>query len=200
MLQSSIALARSAGSCPEGIERTRVCLLHLHDGREVALFPVAAVLECCGLDDAIWALRAVPFGETRERDQVARTFAVECVAYAGSMLRNPAEADHLRRVLRMACLCAEGRMRPNIRRASGGCCVVGPRARTSRGRQGRPYSRDASVKPRGMRLPARCGLWSSLGVRLKRSGAGRPAVLADFSKQLGPERRLTSRCSRCGLL
>ena len=109
MLHSSIALARAAGSCPEGIERTQAQLLHIHSGDEEVLFTVAEVLEFSGLEDAIWALRAVPDEEIHERDRVGRTFAIECVAHACSTLQGPAEADHVGRILRLAYLCVTGR-------------------------------------------------------------------------------------------
>jgi hypothetical protein len=132
MLHTSMALIRAAGSCPEGIERTRLRLLELHSGDEDSLFPVAAILGRSDLDDAVWALSAVPAWEFRERDRVALTFAVECVAHAGSTVTNPPEADYIRRVLRMACLRVGGRLRPDrssrlwraLRRKSAGSYIA----------------------------------------------------------------------------
>ena len=112
MLHSSIASIRAAGSCSEGIERTRLNLRHLHAGDEKARFTVAAVLECGGLDDAIWTLRAIPTDEIGKSNRVCWTFAVECVTHAARAARVPGEPEHIARVLRVARLRAEGRLWP----------------------------------------------------------------------------------------
>ena len=41
--------------------------------------PLSLVLETNGLDDALWALRAVVEGEEAERDRVSRQFACRCI-------------------------------------------------------------------------------------------------------------------------
>lgn len=68
VLYSSLSLLTSASCCSEGIHRTRVNLLDLHGGDETFLFPLTAVLERSGLDDAVWALRAVPPSESAEAE------------------------------------------------------------------------------------------------------------------------------------
>jgi hypothetical protein len=112
MLHSSIALIRAAGSCFEGIERTQLNLRHLHAGNEEARFTVSAVLECGGLDDAIWTLRAVPTEEIGESNRVCWSFSTECVTHAVRAAQVPADAKHVTLVLRVARLRAEGRLWP----------------------------------------------------------------------------------------
>jgi hypothetical protein len=82
MIHSSLRLAMVAASCTEGVQRTSVNLHHLHRGDPEVLFSLSDVLECSGLDDAVWALRAVPTNESSEAEWVGRTFAADCVERA----------------------------------------------------------------------------------------------------------------------
>jgi hypothetical protein len=82
MLHSSLHLAIAASSCVEGIQRTWANLHHIHGGDEEFLFSLSDVLECSGLDDTVWALRAVPLYEASEAEWVGRCFAVDCVQHA----------------------------------------------------------------------------------------------------------------------
>jgi hypothetical protein len=82
MLHSSLHLARAASSCMEGIQRTWANLYHIHGGDEEFLFSLHDLLECSGLDDAVWALRAVPPAEESEAEWVGRSFAADCVEHA----------------------------------------------------------------------------------------------------------------------
>jgi hypothetical protein len=82
MLHSSLHLAKAASSCKEGVLRTRVNLHHIHAGIEEFLFSLSDLLEFSGLDDAVWALRAVPQSESWEAEWVGRNFAADCVERA----------------------------------------------------------------------------------------------------------------------
>ena len=79
MLHSSLSLVRAASSCQEGVERAHANLLHIHRGEAEIQFTLSDVLECSGLDDAIWTLRAVPPLEASESEWIGRNFAADCV-------------------------------------------------------------------------------------------------------------------------
>jgi hypothetical protein len=66
----------------EGVQRTWANLHHIRGGDEEFLFSLSDVLECSGLDDTVWALRAVPLSEERELEWVGRSFAADCVEHA----------------------------------------------------------------------------------------------------------------------
>ena len=79
-LTTTLSLLREHDACTD---RYRVLIAELggtswpHDKP----IPLSRVLEICGLDDALWALRAVPQEQAAERDQLARLYACWCVRH-----------------------------------------------------------------------------------------------------------------------
>ena len=77
MLHTSFLLLRKEGACKD-----RYVFLQkaLGPGRgKNTPIPLITILEHNGLEDAFWALRAVPKEQERERDQLTRLFACRCI-------------------------------------------------------------------------------------------------------------------------
>ena len=75
MLTTTFDLLRQHDACENRYHHLRSALRERgHRGR----IPLSLILEVNGLDDAIWALRAVPKSQAAERDRIARLFACGC--------------------------------------------------------------------------------------------------------------------------
>lgn len=70
---------KAANACQPGFERFTVRETLIEQGYDDdSILPLALILEVNGLEDALWALRAVPPEQSAERDQIARLFACDC--------------------------------------------------------------------------------------------------------------------------
>jgi len=75
MLTTTFHLLRKHNACKDRYTVLRKALTR-GDDEPITLIEI---LDSNGLDDAIWALRAVPDEQTDERDRLARLFACWCV-------------------------------------------------------------------------------------------------------------------------
>ena len=81
-LYTTFRLLRVAGACRDRCQYGAVALGGVATYGADAPIPLVRVLEINGLDDALWALRAVPPEQAAERDRLARLFACDCAGRA----------------------------------------------------------------------------------------------------------------------
>ena len=75
MLTTTYALLQKRDACEDRYAHLKKSLRERgHRGS----IPLSLILETNGLDDALWALRAVPKAQEKDRDKIARLFACEC--------------------------------------------------------------------------------------------------------------------------
>jgi hypothetical protein len=74
MLYTTFALARKSGACPESYKKMATALGGVRKYGAHTLIPLTKVIEVCGLQDALWALRFT----TENSDKPARIFACDC--------------------------------------------------------------------------------------------------------------------------
>ena len=79
MLTTSFKLLHDAHACPERYAHLARALGGIRKYGRTKLIPIARILEVNGLDDALWALRAVSPKQGVERDRFARLYACWCV-------------------------------------------------------------------------------------------------------------------------
>ena len=79
-LYTTLNLIREHGPCESGWRKLLKHLGETHGNDDRIDF--AAILESNGLDDALWALRAVLPEQEADRDRLARLFACDCVETA----------------------------------------------------------------------------------------------------------------------
>ena len=76
MLTTTFKLLRKHGACKDRYTVLRKALRGRGDDEPITMIEI---LDSNGLDDALWALRAVPDEQAAERDKLARLFACWCV-------------------------------------------------------------------------------------------------------------------------
>ena len=76
MLTTTFHLLRKHNACKDRYTVLRKALKGRRDNEPIG---IVEVLDHNGLDDALWALRAVPDEQAAERDKLARLFACWCV-------------------------------------------------------------------------------------------------------------------------
>ena len=76
MLTTTLALLRQHNACKDRYTHLRKALGKGYGNKPIA---IVKILELNGLDDAIWALRAVPEEQASARDLLSRTFACRSV-------------------------------------------------------------------------------------------------------------------------
>jgi hypothetical protein len=76
MLTTTLALLRQHNACKDRYTHLRKALGNGYGDKPIA---IVKILETNGLDDAIWALRAVPEKQAAERALLSRTFACRSV-------------------------------------------------------------------------------------------------------------------------
>ena len=76
MLTTSLDLLHEHGACVDRYALLRKALGK--DWPKKKPIPLQIILEINGLDDALWALRAVPEEQYAERDRISRIFACRC--------------------------------------------------------------------------------------------------------------------------
>ena len=79
MLTTSFKLLHDAHACTERYTHLARALGGIRKYGRTKLIPIARILEVNGLDDALWALRAVSPKQGVERDRFARLYACWCV-------------------------------------------------------------------------------------------------------------------------
>jgi immunity protein 5 of polymorphic toxin system len=81
-LHTTHNLLKAANICRPGFERFTVREALIEKGYDDdSILPLSLILEVNGLDDAVWALRAVPEEQRGERDRIARLFACDCAEH-----------------------------------------------------------------------------------------------------------------------
>lgn len=75
MLHTTFNLAKQADACAEGIDKMRAALGP--DWPDDKPIPLTLVLQHCGIEDAVWALRCT----LESNDRLARLFACDCAAH-----------------------------------------------------------------------------------------------------------------------
>jgi hypothetical protein len=77
MLTTTLKLLRKHDACKDRYAHLRKAIGSGY-GDDTPI-PLTKILDLNGLDDALWALRAVPESQAAERDKQARLFACRCV-------------------------------------------------------------------------------------------------------------------------
>ena len=86
MLTTSFKLLHDAHACPERYAHLGRALGGIRAYGRNTPIPLARILETNDLDDALWALRAVPDEQAAERDRLARLFACWCARQVWHLL------------------------------------------------------------------------------------------------------------------
>ena len=107
-LITTLAIIRRHKPCTEGWKKL---LKHVGNGYpQDGHIDFATILESNGLDDALWALRAVLPEQEKDRDRLARLFACDCAESVLNIYeRDYPNDDRPRNAVRVAREFAEGR-------------------------------------------------------------------------------------------
>ena len=89
MLTTSFALLHAAGACSGRYKFLARALGGIRAYGRTTEIPLSRILEANGLDDALWALSAVPAEQEQNRDRLARLFACWCVRQVWHLLTDP---------------------------------------------------------------------------------------------------------------
>ena len=89
MLTTTFKLLRKNDACRHRYAVLRKALKGRRDNEPIG---IVEVLDHNGLDDALWALRAVPDEQAAERDRLARLFACQCVRQVWNLLDDSSRA------------------------------------------------------------------------------------------------------------
>ena len=89
MLTTTFKLLRKNDACRHRYAVLRKALKGRRDNEPIG---IVEVLDHNGLDDALWALRAVPPGQRADRDRLARLFACQCVRQVWNLLDDSSRA------------------------------------------------------------------------------------------------------------
>ena len=82
MLTTTLALLHTAGACTARYRHLCAALGGATVYGKDTPIPLTRISDANGLDDALWALCAVPQHETADRDRLARIFACDCAERA----------------------------------------------------------------------------------------------------------------------
>ena len=86
MLTTSFALLHAAEACTERYQYLGKALGGITKYGRTTPIALVRILETNGLNDALWALRAVAPGQEAERDRLARLFACWCARQVWHLL------------------------------------------------------------------------------------------------------------------
>ena len=100
-LYTTLKLIKEHQPCTEGYRKLRRALgKGWGADRKI---PLVRILETNGMDDAIWALRAVDHRQRAKRDRLCRLFALDCAEHVLFMLERVCPGDdRLRKMLQAA--------------------------------------------------------------------------------------------------
>ena len=86
MLTTTFTLLRAAGACRDRYRFLARALGGIKTYGRNTPIPLARILEVNGLNDALWALGAVPAEQSEARDRLARLYACWCVRQVWHLL------------------------------------------------------------------------------------------------------------------